>query len=122
MPVEIEFYSYSEKYALYRPWVELGLSTVALHMMHEAAKQHVNGAFLELPTPHGSYDIPKDLVPHVPAIKSGTLNGPARAEVLRRYGHVSMKAGTIFNADYWGHSPSIFFERVEYDNKSWKAV
>lgn len=120
--LETEVYSYSQKYVLHRPWVKLGLSTVALHMMHEAAKQHVNGALLDLPVGDDRYDIPAGLLPYVPAIKSGALNGVARTEVLRGYGHVSMKDGTVFNADYWGHSPSAFFTRIEYDNSSWRAV
>lgn len=115
-------FAYTEQYMLDRPWVQVGLSRVALHMMHEAAVAEVDGAFLDLPTGDQNYVIPAGLLPYVPAIKSGTLSGSARKTVLRNYGHVSMKDGSVTSSDWLGHRPEKNHVRVEYPNKTGKAV
>ena len=116
------YYAYDEWLALDRPWVEIGLSRVALHMMHERAMQFVNGAFLPLPTDDENYVIPAGLKPYEAEIRSGSLSASRRAEVLRGYGHVSMKDGSLFGSDYWGHRPMRGHIRGEAPNQSGRAI
>ncbi|WOI35181.1 DUF2235 domain-containing protein [Tritonibacter scottomollicae] len=115
-------YTYQEQVALNRPWVQLGLSRVALHMMYEAAVAEVDGAFIELPPENEEYQIPQGLSAYEHAIRGGSLSGAARSEVLRNYGHVSMKDGGVFSSDYWGHEAEPNHMRVEYDNVPGKAI
>lgn len=115
-------YSYEEQLVLNRPWVQIGLSRVALHMMHEAAMKHVNGAFLPLPTNDENYVIPVGLRPYVADIRAGTLTGTRRRAVLRGFGHVSMKTGGLTTAEWWGHRPSSGHIRGEAPNEPGKAI
>lgn len=113
-------YTYDERLALHRPWVKLGLSRVALHLMHEAAVREVNGALLALPN-NEKYRIPSDL-PHVNAIRSGTVTATQRADILRNFGHVSMKDGPITSSEWLGHRPDTGRQRTIYGNRSSRAV
>ncbi|NHF74317.1 T6SS phospholipase effector Tle1-like catalytic domain-containing protein [Paracoccus xiamenensis] len=115
-------YSYDEQLVLNRPWVQVGLSRVALHMMHEAAQQHVNGAFLPLPTNDANYVIPAGLRPYEAEIRSGSLAGARRRAVLRGFGHVSMKDGSLLTKEWWGHRPSPGHVRGEAPNEPGKAI
>lgn len=115
-------YAYEEQDVLDRPWVRIGLSRVALHMMHEAAVAEVDGALLDLPTEDENYVIPPGLRPYVPGMKSGSLSRADRAAVLRNYGHVSMKDGPWYSGDWMGHRPQDGHRRVEYPNEPGKAV
>ncbi|OLS42571.1 hypothetical protein BV392_20385 [Rhodovulum sulfidophilum] len=115
-------FSYDERIVLDRPWVQLGLSRIALHMMHEAAAEHVEGALLDLPTKNENYSIPEALRPYEPRIRSGSLAGQERAFVLRNFGHVSMRGGDLLNADRLGHAPEDDHVRIEYPNRPGLAV
>ncbi len=115
-------WGYYEQRSLHRPWVQIGLSRVALHMMHEAATARVNGAFLPLPTSDRNYVIPAGLRPYEAAIRSGTLRGAQRRNLLREYGHVSMKDGSITSANWQGHRAEARHRRTEYDNDPGQAV
>jgi hypothetical protein len=115
-------FTYDEQLALHRPWVQLGLSRVALHMMHEAAVAEVDGAFLELPSTDENYVIPEGLKPYEAAMRSGSLSSADRAAILRNFGHVSMKDGDFLSADHQGHGPETNHVRVEYDNDPGQAV
>lgn len=115
-------FSYDERIVLDRPWVQLGLSRIALHMMHEAAAEHVEGALLDLPTKNENYSIPDALRPYEARIRSGSLAGQERAFVLRNFGHVSMRGGDLLNADRLGHAPEDDHVRVEYPNRPGLAV
>ncbi|SDX65153.1 hypothetical protein SAMN04488001_0101 [Litoreibacter albidus] len=95
--------TYDEQRALHRPWVKMGLSRVALHMMHDAAKVHLNGALLDLLTSREEYQIPSGLAPYVASIRAGTPAGAARRIVLRNYRHVSTKDGPYNSAKWIGH-------------------
>ncbi|MFD1796553.1 T6SS phospholipase effector Tle1-like catalytic domain-containing protein [Paracoccus aurantiacus] len=99
-------YYYDEWLALDRPWVRVGLSRIALHMMHERAMRFVNGAFLPLPTSDPNYVIPAALRPYEAEIRSGRLSGARRAQVLRNFGHVSMKDGAWISGNRLGHRPA----------------
>ncbi len=115
-------YAYDEQRSLDRPWVQVGLSRIALHMMYEAAVAHVDGAFLALPVADPNYVIPEGLLPYEAQIRSGQLRGAARRFVLRNYGHVSMKDGALLSGDRVGHQPESDRQRVEYDNDTAKAI
>lgn len=115
-------YTYTEQLALDRPWVEVGLSRVALHMMHEATKAAVNGAILDMPTTDQNYVIPAKLVPYEAAIRAGTLTGAAKTAVLRNYGHVSMRGGDMLSKDQLGLGPESDHIRVTYANIVSKAI
>ncbi len=98
-----------------RPWVQVGLSRVALHMMYDAAVAQVDGAFLPLPTT-SDYIIPAALRPYVPAIRADSLAGNDRRFVLRNFGHVSMKDGAITSAEWLGHRAEDDHERTQHPN------
>ncbi len=115
-------YTYDEQLVLNRPWVQVGLSRVALHMMHEAALEHVNGAFLALPQDDENYVIPAGLRPYEAEIRSGSLSGARRRAVLRGFGHVSMKDGSLVTEEWWGHRPSAGHIRGEAPNDPGKAI
>ena len=115
-------YVYDEQLVLNRPWVQIGLSRVALHMMHEAALAHVDGAFLALPTPDENYVIPAGLRPYEAEIRSGSLAGARRRAVLRNFGHVSMKDGSLISEEWWGHRPRPGHIRGEAPNEPGKAI
>ena len=115
-------YSYDEQLVLNRPWVQIGLSRVALHMMHEAALAHVNGAFLPLPSDDENYVIPAGLRPYEAEIRSGSLSGARRRAVLRGFGHISMKDGSLLTEEWWGHRPSRGHIRGEAPNEPAKAI
>ncbi len=122
VPRLITRYAYDEQRALHRPWVQIGLSRIALHMMHEAAVAEVDGAFLPLPAEQPEYVIPAGLRSYESAIRSGTLSGAARATVLRNYGHVSMKDGPVLSSNYQGHRAQRGRRRVEYRNRPGRAI
>ncbi|KIT16872.1 phospholipase effector Tle1 domain-containing protein [Jannaschia aquimarina] len=113
-------YEYDEQLALHRPWVKLGLSRVALNMMYEAAVEQVDGAFLDLPNTE-DYRIPSDM-PHVAAMRAGTVTPAQRADILRNFGHVSMKDGPITSSEWLGHRPDEDRERMIYPNLSNRAI
>lgn len=115
-------YTYTEQLVLDRPWVEVGLSRVALHMMHEATLAAVDGAMLNMPTTDKNYVIPAGLRPYEAAIRAGTLTGAARTSVLRNYGHVSMKGGDMLSGDQLGYAPETNHRRVTYPNKTSEAI
>ncbi|ARC89603.1 phospholipase effector Tle1 domain-containing protein [Rhodovulum sp. MB263] len=115
-------FSYDERIFLDRPWVQLGLSRIALHMMHEAAADHVEGALLDLPTENEDYRIPEALGPYEARIRSGSLTGQERAFVLRNFGHVSMKGGASLSGERLGHAPEEDHVRIEYPNRPGLAV
>ncbi|MBA4490649.1 DUF2235 domain-containing protein [Paracoccus sp. S1E-3] len=115
-------YAYDEQLVLNRPWVQVGLSRIALHMMHEAALRHVNGAFLPLPTDDRNYVIPAGLRPYEAEIRSGSLTGTRRRAVLRGFGHVSMKDGSLVSEEWWGHRPSDGHIRGEAPNRPGEAI
>ena len=115
-------YVYDEQLVLNRPWVQIGLSRVALHMMHEAALAHVDGAFLALPTHDENYVIPAGLRPYEAEIRSGSLAGARRRAVLRNFGHVSMKDGSLISEEWWGHRPRPGHIRGEAPNEPGKAI
>ena len=115
-------YGYDEQLVLNRPWVRIGLSRVALHMMHEAALEHVNGAFLPLPTDDANYVIPAGLRPYEAEIRSGSLAGARRRAVLRGFGHISMKDGSLASSEWWGHRPRAGHIRGEAENEPGKAI
>ncbi|MFV0409255.1 MAG: T6SS phospholipase effector Tle1-like catalytic domain-containing protein [Paracoccus sp. (in: a-proteobacteria)] len=114
-------YAYDEQLYLERPWVEVGLSRIALHMMHEAASKHVNGALKALPANDPNYVIPDGLKRYEAAIRAGSLSGAARRAVLRKYGHVSAKDSSVTDTDWIGHMAESDHIRVEYPNKPGKA-
>lgn len=111
-------YAWTEQLMLHRPWVQVGLSRVALHEMHAQAVG-TGAALLPLPRT-GNYAIPAGLVPHVGAIRSETLRGAARRYVLRNFGHVSAKTGNL--SDWTGHRPRRNHVRVVYPNRPGSAV
>lgn len=115
-------YAYDEQLSLNRPWVQLGLSRIALHMMHEAAVARVNGAFLALPASDPNYRIPSGLRQYEAAIRSGSLSGASRAAVLRNYGHVSVKDGPVTSAEWQGHRAETNRTRHEYPNRPRNAI
>ena len=115
-------YAFDEQVSLDRPWVQVGLSRIALHMMHEAAVAEVKGAFLDLPTTNQNYVIPGGLKPYESAIRSGRLSRVERTAVLRNYGHVSMKDGALLGENRLGHQPEPNHRRIEYPNIPGRAV
>lgn len=118
----MKVYVYNEKLVLNRPWVQVGLSRVALRMMHEAALRNVNGALLQLPKNNDNYDIPPGLAPYEAEIRSNSLSGARRRAVLRNYGHVSMKDGSLLTSQWWGHRPRKLHKRGEAPNQPGKAI
>ncbi|SFR34036.1 phospholipase effector Tle1 domain-containing protein [Litoreibacter janthinus] len=118
---QVTRYAYDEQRALYRPWVKLGLSRVALHMMYDAAAMHLDGAMLGMFS-GVEYQIPAGLAPYESDIRAGALSGTRRRSVLREYGHVSMKDGPYYSSEWLGHRPDDNHVRTEYDNIPGRAV
>ncbi len=112
-------HNYTEHLMLDRPWVQPGLNTVALHIMHEIALSEQAG-LLALPTGDDKYDIPAGLQPFVSEMKNQRVSAASRREILRNYGHVSAKSGNI--GDWIAHSPEPTRIRVEYDNRPGEAI
>ena len=89
-PMGVPMISYEVTSAVYlnRPWVKLGLSTVAMHAMHEHARRH-QVPFLDLPA-SAAYRVPEDLQPLVPMVVYGQRPPLAYSRhILHDYGHVS---------------------------------
>ena len=113
-------YGFDSQWVLERPWVKVGLSRIPLHIMHREAVS--SGAGLgALPRDDENYVVPPGLQDAFGILWAGGQLTPAQnAEVLRDYGHISAKMGTV--ADRAAHGPEVNHRRVEYDNVPSRAI
>ena len=107
-------YEYTVTPRLHRPWVQIGLSRIALRIMYDkAVAQSV--PFTAFPS-GGEYAVPPGLRPVAAKLIAGqSLTGDEYRSTLRNFGHVSSNVGSV------GMSPEPNFVRVIYPNRSGQA-
>lgn len=97
-----------------RPWVQLGLSRVALRIMYDAARGQ-NVPFVAFPT-GSEYTIPGPLSAIGAKLVAGQgLTETERRFTLRNYGHISAHHNSI------GMAPDRNYRRVVYPNQPDRA-
>ncbi|MCU0912881.1 MAG: DUF2235 domain-containing protein [Rhodobacteraceae bacterium] len=110
----VSIYQFASTPQLHRPWVQIGLSRVALKIMYDKARaQQV--PFLALPT-GGQYEIPAGLRPVAQKLIAGqTLTADEHRRTLHDFGHLSANAGSI------GMEADRNYVRVIYANQPGQA-
>lgn len=106
------YFEYGQR--LSRPWVQIGLSRVALRMMYDTAMSE-QVPFLAYPD-DPEFTLPPDLQALGQKLISGaTLSQTERRYVLRNFGHVSSQSGSM------GMAPDRDHRRIIYPNEPAQA-